>query len=208
MLVLQRRAAQELDLAVERGAEALCERDRARVVRTDQADQLANSEVGPAMRDRGLRRFERKAVAPRVARQQPAQLARRPAVRVQESDAPDQAAAGALFDGPHAVAVQDPFAEKERHLSPGDIGADRTADADEAHDLLVGAHVGIGVEVVLAKHAQLEACGGEAVHGRTIAPCRTVSLDADPGATIAAGRVFACRSPPSIERPAPRAVVW
>src|SRR5678816_4283508 len=98
MLVLQRRAAHELDLAVERGAEPARECDRAQVVGADQADQLADSQLCPAMRERGLRRLEREAAAPGVAREQPAELARRPAVRVQEPDPPDQPAARALLD--------------------------------------------------------------------------------------------------------------
>src|SRR5439155_3000631 len=160
----QRFQAKDLGAAFQALAEALGDPDRARVGRTDEADHaLAPHGIeGVAQQQpRGLRRV---ALAPRLAPQQPAQLEAGPALGLEVAGPSQQRASGALLQRELPVPLEAPLAEHHRHLAPRRHPVDRLALADVAHDLLVGPHGDIGVEIVLAEHPQDHVLGLERDH--------------------------------------------
>jgi hypothetical protein len=138
------------------------QRDRALVVGSDQADQRSEAERVASEGARRARGLERVALPPGVPRHQPRQFAARPAHGVEEPDATDQPAVAAPLERPHAVPVQRPLAEEQRHLAPGDVAPHRAAAADVAHHLGVGAQRRVGVQVVEREGAQAQPLGGQA----------------------------------------------
>src|SRR5687767_4857430 len=77
----------------------------------NQADDMRLPQGGEGKRQRGASAIGRQASPPMVARQHPAELQPRPALRLIEADAADQRTAGAVLDGPHAVAAELPVTE-------------------------------------------------------------------------------------------------
>src|SRR5262249_10382537 len=120
--------------------------DRGRVLGVNDAEDMLGTEALEGEAECGCPRLGREAVAPPVAREEPADLEARPALRVPEPHAPDQAPRRAFDHGPLPVAAELPVTEVERHLAPGAGPIERQAP-EVAHDLDVGAHRREEVEV-------------------------------------------------------------
>src|SRR5215510_7785121 len=164
--VHERLAAEEIHAAFEPLADALGDADRRRVPRPDQADHARLAELGERVLERAPRALGRVALAPRAAGERPDALETRPAVRIEEPDAADERTARAFLDRPHTVAAQLPVTEEHRHLPPRFPAGERLAGgAEVAHDLGIGGHRRVRVQIGLAKHPQAQAFGLERDHG-------------------------------------------
>jgi hypothetical protein len=128
-----------------------------RVVGDDQRDQLVGVLGRPRPAHRGARGLGRVAAAPRGARELPADLQAGPARRTPQPDAAEERAVGPALDDPLAVAAQRPMArvggqDGERRVVV--LGA-----AEEALDLGVAGHLGVGLDVPRLVAAQQQAVG-------------------------------------------------
>jgi hypothetical protein len=158
--------AEQLGAPLEPLADALGHADGGRVARVDQADDVVAVHRGERVGQRAPRALRGVAPTPRVAAQHPAELEAGPALGVEEADASEQRPRRALLHGPEPVAAQLPVADDQRHLAPRLGARERLALAEVAHDLGVGADRRVGVEVLLAEHAEREPVGLERVHGQ------------------------------------------
>jgi len=115
--------------------------------------------------------------APVHAHELAAELERGPSGRIDEAHAPEELAARARLDRPHAVAAQLPMRTHAGYRAARLAARERLARADEAHDLGIGAHRGVGVDVGGVEGAQqqprgLEDRGKDEGHALTLPACR------------------------------------
>src|SRR5262249_62359276 len=119
-----------------------------------------------------------------------------PAPGLKEADAAEQRSRRPLLDRPQPEASQPPVSEDQRHLSPGLAAGQRLAVPEIAHHLAIGAHRGVGIEVLLAKHPEKEPLRLERDLNRGLQHRRPYALGDCPGArhssmsTSALRRVF------------------
>src|SRR5262249_26134657 len=112
-----------------------------------------------AVIERRARGLGRVTLAPIGAAESPADLGRRPTLGTMHADSADEHAIGFPLDGPQAETAQQPMTSDVRHAAPP-IGP-RNRTTEEARDLGVGHHGGVGVEIVRAPGAKDEAFGFE-----------------------------------------------
>ena len=157
--------ATHLCRSLEMFAETLRQSDGTAVGRIDQTDRSLPLKMPECMGQRSARRFKSKPFAPLRAGERPGNLFVGPTVRKVEAHAPDEGGTCSLLDRPHPEAAQVPVADEHRHLPPGVVTAEDSSLPNVAHDLRVGAHGGVGLDVGLSKRAEQEALGVKREHG-------------------------------------------
>ena len=116
------------------------------------------------MSERSAGGFEGKAFAPVAAGERPCDLPVGPAVRKVEAHAPDEHAGRPLFERPHPEASEVPVASEHRHLPPGIVPAENPPVSHVPHDVRVGAHGSVWLDVGIAKGAEQQTFGLEREH--------------------------------------------
>src|SRR5215211_2292476 len=147
------RVAVQLDVPQPAVTDPLRDPRRAEVVPVHHGYQLVRVEMSERPVAPGRRGLGGVPVAPGVPAESPADLEPWPALRLPEP-APAQEPIGHLLDdGVVGPAAQDAVADQEREVPPR-VRAVQRRGAEELHDLSIGHHGGVRVEVVLDEWAE------------------------------------------------------
>ena len=147
-------AAAERDHAPVPLPNPLGHRDRGRVGRLDEADQLVDLEMFESPVQRRAGGLGRVALTPPVAPQQPADLDARPALRLPDTDPTDERAARPLLHRPHPEPAQDPVPDPQPDRPPARLAQRGAVVGHVLGDQRVLGQGKQAIDVVCAEAAQ------------------------------------------------------
>ena len=120
----------------------------------DEADDPALVQGGEGIGQGGPGAFGGVAVPPPAPHEAPGQLETRPALRIGETDHPEERAGLLLLHRPHAGARELPVPQQEGQVPPGPAPVPRPSAAEIARHFWVRFQCGVVIDVTLAKRPQ------------------------------------------------------